>query len=176
VYTTVLVMTLMGSAEVPAQHHRHGGGCCGYTNPPMQGGGCCGYTNPPMQGGGCCGYTNPPMQGGGCCGYTNPPMQGGGRRGYTNLAMQGGRYSATISVTLPADAKLTFDGSATTSTSESRRFVSPELTPGWNYHYTLRAEITRDGQKLVEEQVITVRAGQHTRVTMEFARPAVAKR
>jgi uncharacterized protein (TIGR03000 family) len=141
-------MALMGSnAQVPAHHHHR----------------CCGYTNPAMQGGGCWGYTNPAMQGGGCWGYTNPAMQGGG-------------YSATISVTLPADAKLTFDGSATTSTSESRVFVSPELTPGSDYYYALRAEITRNGQVLVEEQVITVRAGEHTRVTMEFARPNVAQR
>jgi uncharacterized protein (TIGR03000 family) len=90
--------------------------------------------------------------------------------------MQGGGYSATISVTLPADAKLTFDGSATTSTSESRVFVSPELTPGSEYYYTLRAEIARNGQTLVEERVIRVRAGQQARVTMEFARPKVAQR
>jgi uncharacterized protein (TIGR03000 family) len=81
---------------------------------------------------------------------------------------------ATIIVTLPADASLMVDGTATTSTSARRMFVSPMLEPESEYVYTLRAEIIRDGQTLSQEQRINVRAGQETVVPFNFATPGVA--
>ena len=45
---------------------------------------------------------------------------------------------ARLFVNLPADAKLTIDGEVTTSTSEERIFVSPELAPGKSYSYNRR--------------------------------------
>jgi len=81
---------------------------------------------------------------------------------------------ATILVTLPAEAKLFVDGNATTSTSVERRLVSPALQPGYEYHYTLTAEIAREGQAPVRQtQRITVRAGEETRVPFTFAAPTV---
>jgi uncharacterized protein (TIGR03000 family) len=74
--------------------------------------------------------------------------------------------AATILVDLPADASLMIDDNATTSTSASRVFVSPELAPGKAFQYTLTAEIVRDGQKLMARERITVRAGAETRVTL----------
>jgi len=81
---------------------------------------------------------------------------------------------AVILVSLPAEAKLLVDGAATTSTSNQRRLVSPPLQAGREYHYTLTAEISRDGQAPVRlTQRITVRAGEETRVPFTFTTPAV---
>ncbi len=83
--------------------------------------------------------------------------------------------SATLVVSLPAEAKLTIDGTPTTSTSASRVFVTPELGEG-NYAYTLQAELTRDGQAVTTSERVTVRAGQETRVALEFPTEGIVQR
>ncbi len=75
---------------------------------------------------------------------------------------------ATIIVDLPADASLTFDGAPTTSTSAQRVFSSPNLPAGETFFYTLKGEIIRNGEKIVAEKRIAVRAGEETRIKMEF--------
>jgi uncharacterized protein (TIGR03000 family) len=82
---------------------------------------------------------------------------------------------ATIIVTLPADAKLLVDGNATTSTSTVRRFTTPELAPGREFHYQLKAEAQRDGLTLMSTKEITVRAGEETRVEMQLPISVVQK-
>jgi uncharacterized protein (TIGR03000 family) len=69
-------------------------------------------------------------------------------------------------VSLPADAKLTFDGEATTSTSSQRVFVSPVLPAGQEYHYTLQAEVVVDGKSVTVSKTVAVRAGEQSRVTL----------
>jgi uncharacterized protein (TIGR03000 family) len=69
---------------------------------------------------------------------------------------------ATLIVSLPAEAKLTIDDATTTSTGAVRTFVSPNLNAGQEYHYTLKTEIA--GKPVTK--VITVRAGEETRVEM----------
>jgi len=71
---------------------------------------------------------------------------------------------ATIVVSLPADAKVAIDGVATSSTTATRTFVTPELNPVKEFVYVLSAEIVRDGQKLTVSEQVTVRAGEETRV------------
>jgi uncharacterized protein (TIGR03000 family) len=73
---------------------------------------------------------------------------------------------AQIIVSLPADARLTVDGAATTSVSDRRIFQSPELAPGKNYSYTLRAEFTQDGKPVVVTKEVTIQAGAEVTVTM----------
>jgi uncharacterized protein (TIGR03000 family) len=73
---------------------------------------------------------------------------------------------ATLIVSLPADAKLIIDETTTTSTSSERVFVSPVLTPGTDYNYTLKAEVVRNGKPVKVEEKVVVRAGQETRVTL----------
>jgi len=80
---------------------------------------------------------------------------------------------AKIVVTLPANAKLTFDGKDTLSTSEVRTFVSPALQPKRTFTYTLTAEITQNGAPVRQSQKISVRAGQETRVQFDFAPASV---
>ena len=69
---------------------------------------------------------------------------------------------ATIRVDLPEDARLTFDGESTTSTGSHRVFVSPPLTRGREYSYTLRAERMRGDEAAFLSKTITVRAGEET--------------
>ena len=83
---------------------------------------------------------------------------------------------ATIVVTLPADARLIVDGNATRSTAERRTFVTPALENGESYVYTLRAEFVVDGQTAVQTQDVTVRGGQTTQVSFNFASQGVASR
>jgi len=71
---------------------------------------------------------------------------------------------ATIVLSLPADAKVSIDGVATSSTSASRTFLTPELLPAKEFVYVLSAEIVRDGQTLKVSEQVTVRAGEETRV------------
>jgi uncharacterized protein (TIGR03000 family) len=81
---------------------------------------------------------------------------------------------AVIQVTLPADARLTVDGRATTSTSSQRTLITPALPQGEAFSYTLRAEVVRDGRTVVETQQVTVRGGEETRVPFSFTSGAVA--
>jgi uncharacterized protein (TIGR03000 family) len=76
---------------------------------------------------------------------------------------------ATIVVTLPADARLTVDDAATTSTSTRRVFVSPALPQGQEFHYTLKAEFVREGKPVVVNKEVAVRAGDETRVDLDAA-------
>jgi uncharacterized protein (TIGR03000 family) len=83
---------------------------------------------------------------------------------------------ATIVVELPADAKLLIDDSPTTSTSGRRVFVSPDLDPGREYHYTLKAEAMRDGKVVKVEKQVAVRGGETTPVTLVLPPAQVAQR
>jgi uncharacterized protein (TIGR03000 family) len=73
---------------------------------------------------------------------------------------------ATIVLSLPADAKVSIDGVATTSTSASRTFVTPELAPAKAFVYTFSAKIVRDGQTLTATEQVSVRAGAESRVNL----------
>jgi uncharacterized protein (TIGR03000 family) len=83
---------------------------------------------------------------------------------------------ATIVVNLPAEAKLTIDDAATTSTSSTRVFASPALEPGRDYFYTLKAEVVRDGKTVTATKRITVHAGEETQVSLEVPVGSVAQR
>lgn len=80
---------------------------------------------------------------------------------------------ATLVVELPENAVLTVDDQATASTSTHRNFVTPQLPAGTDYRYTLKATFSVDGSQKTVEKVVTVRAGQETKVNM-LATDAVA--
>ena len=69
---------------------------------------------------------------------------------------------AKIHVLLPADATLTFDGAPTKSTSGVRDFITPPLTTGKDFSYDLRAHLVRNGESVIIERRVTVRAGRET--------------
>jgi uncharacterized protein (TIGR03000 family) len=171
-FSTVLMVALTAGVDLPDGHRcgggRHGchGGCgssCGY--------GGCGY------GGGCGGGS---CYGGGCGGgycSTGGCAGGvcyGGGSGY-GVAVADTEAPVRIVVSLPDDAKLTIDDYATTSTSGNRTFVSPALALGRDYHYTLKAKVTRDGKPVEVEKKITVRAGEETRVNFDLPTAVAAR-
>jgi uncharacterized protein (TIGR03000 family) len=84
--------------------------------------------------------------------------------------------SAELTVSLPAEAKLFIDGQATTTTSNSRKFVSPDLEQGKEYVYTLRAEVVRDGKNVSLTKEVTVRAGETFQTSFEFPESSVASK
>jgi uncharacterized protein (TIGR03000 family) len=83
---------------------------------------------------------------------------------------------ATIVVSLPADATLRVEDYLTVSKTATRVFVSPALDAGKEFHYTLTGELQRDGKPVVSTKRITVRAGEETRVALEFPLAAVASK
>jgi uncharacterized protein (TIGR03000 family) len=84
--------------------------------------------------------------------------------------------TATIIINLPADARLMVDGNATTSTTEVRTLVTPELVEGATYVYTVQAQVTREGRVMTQTQEVTVRGGETSNVLFNFSANSVASR
>ncbi|MBL8795107.1 MAG: TIGR03000 domain-containing protein [Planctomycetia bacterium] len=82
-----------------------------------------------------------------------------------------GAAKATLVLNVPADARVTIDGEATSSNSNVRVFSTPTLQAGYSYRYIVQAEMVVNGQKVVETKAVNVRAGEETRVNFE---PAIA--
>ena len=95
-----------------------------------------------------------------------PPPPGNAPKPGEGAPHAAASVAGLIVVSLPADAKVTFDGMATTSTSENRRFTTPALVAGSEVSYVLGAEIVRDGRTLAVSRVVTVRAGETTEIRL----------
>jgi uncharacterized protein (TIGR03000 family) len=80
--------------------------------------------------------------------------------------------SAHITVNVPEDARLWFEGKLTTATGSIRLFTSPPLTPGSQYHYKVRASWNEDGHEVTQTQEVKVTAGAHIHV--DFPLPTKA--
>ncbi len=176
------------------------GGCCGGGG---YYGGCCGGGYGGYYGG-CTGgaygswgggaYGTMPYDGGYGGTYYGTPIEDGrrydgdrrdgdGNRGGERLPLPDGKRNppearseapATLVVSLPSDAALTIDGSATRSTSGVRTFLSPPLQPDKTYQYTLKATLMRDGKPVERTKDVTVRAGQTSEVRFDFGTSAVS--
>jgi uncharacterized protein (TIGR03000 family) len=105
---------------------------------------------------------------GGFGGYAAPAQ-------YLPAPVQVPATTAKVHVTLPADAKLTIDGTPTASTSESRVFESPSLPPGKTFYYVLKATVVRDGETETVTKEVAVRAGKDTWVNIEIPEAAAAQ-
>jgi len=68
------------------------------------------------------------------------------------------------------------DGASTASTSTPREFVSPDLTPGKKFSYTLAATVVRNGKTMTSQKQIAVHAGEETYDALAFAAAATAKK
>jgi uncharacterized protein (TIGR03000 family) len=73
---------------------------------------------------------------------------------------------ASVTVRLPADARLSIDGTECPLTSATRTFATPNLDPGYKYSYTLKAEITREGKTRSASKKVIVEAGK--KVDVDF--------
>jgi uncharacterized protein (TIGR03000 family) len=76
---------------------------------------------------------------------------------------------ARVTVRVPEDAEIWFEGSKTTSTGAVREYRSPSLTPGNRYTYEVRARWTENGREVTQTQNVAVTAG--ARVTVNFPAP-----
>lgn len=74
--------------------------------------------------------------------------------------------AATLTVNVPADAKLMFNGAEAAGTGGARVFRTAPLQRNYDYAYDLTAEVVRDGQvKRVTKRVV-FHAGDETTVTL----------
>ncbi|MGF1578921.1 MAG: TIGR03000 domain-containing protein [Gemmataceae bacterium] len=155
----------------------------------MSYGGCYGVgtVGSPVYGGGCVGGVvtqGAPVVGGPSKMVTNPgkmekkenPLNPGNGGDNNQISTGPSKAEATIIVNLPADAKLTVDGVVTKSKTARRRLVTPSLPTSRTFHYTMQAEIVRDGKPVTQQQKVTVRGGEQTTVNFTFYNNIVASR
>jgi uncharacterized protein (TIGR03000 family) len=74
---------------------------------------------------------------------------------------------ATVVLSVPARATVTVEGEALKSTGGERTFRSPELAPGQEFVYIVRAVIELPGREEIETQRVRVTAGETTHVSFE---------
>jgi uncharacterized protein (TIGR03000 family) len=74
--------------------------------------------------------------------------------------------SAVIEVSVPADAKVFVNNKETTSTGDSRSYVSNNLQTGRTYLYNFRVEFAQDGETVVKNESVKLSAGD--RVALSF--------
>jgi uncharacterized protein (TIGR03000 family) len=78
-----------------------------------------------------------------------------------------------VRVRVPAqDAEVWFQDARTDQRGTVREFESPELTPGFNYSYHIRARWMDNGKVRDQTRAVTVRAGQS--VSVDFNTPDTA--
>jgi len=138
-------------------------GCCGGCHGVIHSGCCGGVIH-----GGCCGGIVPGHPGGTDKGKSDKGKSGKGGKGGADIDDEqvNSLQPATIVVSLPADARLTIDGAVTSSTSATRTFVSPALTPGKSYTYTFEAVYKKDGKDVKVSKKVPVQAGKTAQVEL----------
>jgi uncharacterized protein (TIGR03000 family) len=85
----------------------------------------------------------------------------------SSLVSSGGTGArATVTIKLPADARLYAENKALNQSGPERQFVSPELPAGKEFVYLFRVEYDRNGETLSVARKVGVRAG--ALITVEF--------
>jgi uncharacterized protein (TIGR03000 family) len=84
-------------------------------------------------------------------------------------AMSAAPAVATVTVIVPADADVFFDGSPTDETGTQRIFTTPPLTPGQTFYYDIDAQWAANGQSFDQTRKLTLTAGAN--VTVDFTTP-----
>lgn len=104
----------------------------------------------------------PPREGksGKGAGDAKEPPKEGKKPGEDEVSRSTGR----VIVRLPAEAKLFVDGVACPLTSATRSFNTPTLEQGRQYYYTLRVEVTRNGEVQSDSKRVIVQAGREATV------------
>jgi uncharacterized protein (TIGR03000 family) len=77
---------------------------------------------------------------------------------------------ANITVLLPADAELLFDGFAATQRGGERHFVTPALEVGKNYQYEVLARWQENGKSVEQRRMVDITGGADVRI--DFLTPA----
>lgn len=100
------------------------------------------------------------MQKGGVIQQSDPAPGGDLTPPAVDSTLNRANTEATLTVNVPANAKIFVNGTATRSDGAVRRYVSRGLTPGFEYTYEIKAELDRDGQAVTETKVVKVRGGE----------------
>jgi len=82
----------------------------------------------------------------------------------------------SLTLNVPADAKVFLSGNESKSTGEVRQFVTTKLNAGdsWD-NYVIRVELERNGQKITKEETIKLAAGQTRELTIDVDAAQVAQ-
>lgn len=74
-----------------------------------------------------------------------------------------------LKLNVPADAKVFLAGAATRQSGEDRVYASTQLEEGqqWN-GYTVRVELNRDGEQLIEERQLNIVGGKTYELAIQF--------
>jgi len=75
--------------------------------------------------------------------------------------------AATIRMSVPSEAKVWFDGAATSQTGADRTFVSPSLARGHEYVYHLRVQWNDNGKTVERTRDVTVHAGDRINLNID---------
>jgi uncharacterized protein (TIGR03000 family) len=75
--------------------------------------------------------------------------------------------TVTMRLSVPAGAKVWFDGAATAQTGADREFESPPLTPGREYTYHVRVQWHHNGKAVERTRAVTVHAGDRINLTID---------
>jgi uncharacterized protein (TIGR03000 family) len=81
---------------------------------------------------------------------------------------------AHLDVRVPADAELWVDGKKTTQTGTARTFSTPDLKPGQDYAYEMRADWQDRDRKITQTRRVTFHAGENVKV--DFTKPPPAEK
>jgi uncharacterized protein (TIGR03000 family) len=125
--------------------------------------GCYGYTCHGCYGcSGCYGYTWYSYYCSGCCGTMMAPAQPPEKPKLPKPKDDKDKEEdvSKVTITAPADARLTVDGQPLVLQGTRQTFETPRLERGHTYSYVFRAEAMRDGKAVVRERKVTVRAGE----------------
>lgn len=86
------------------------------------------------------------------------------------------RAKSAVTVSLPANSKLTVDGIDTRMTGGKHTFMTPELSKGQPVSYEFRAEFEREGKMQVLTQKVSFKAGEPVELNfVEAAERTVSK-
>jgi uncharacterized protein (TIGR03000 family) len=81
----------------------------------------------------------------------------------------------SLTVHVPADAKVYLAGNATKASGETRIFRTTGLTGSKSWEgYTIRVELDRGGRTLTKEETITLKAGQSQELSFDFEGDKIA--
>lgn len=84
------------------------------------------------------------------------------------------KVETSLTVRVPANAKVYLAGNPTKATGETRIFRTTSLTNGtWN-DYTIKVELEKDGKMVTREEKISLGAGETKELTFDFDSEKVA--
>jgi uncharacterized protein (TIGR03000 family) len=75
--------------------------------------------------------------------------------------------TVTIQMHVPSDARVWFDGEATSQSGADRTFVTPSLAPGREYVYHIRVQWNENGKAMERNRDATVHAGDRINLSID---------